>query len=104
VKDVKEVKKVQLVFETEPAHAEVFEDDALIGATPITLEQDPGKTVSLRFELKGYKPLVRKVRFEQDDAVKIRLEPIIRKGPAKKPGGLHDDPYSNVKELKDLPD
>jgi serine/threonine-protein kinase len=93
---------VKLRFETQPANAEVFEDDVLLGTAPLTLSRPPGQVVSLRFELKGFKGQARKVRFETDDTVQISLDPAPKKGPGK--SGLHDDPYGNGKELKDLPD
>jgi serine/threonine-protein kinase len=95
---------VKLRFETQPANAEVFEDDVLLGTAPLTLSRPPGQVVSLRFELKGFKGQARKVRFETDDTVEISLDPAPapKKGPGK--SGLHDDPYGNGKDLKDLPD
>jgi serine/threonine-protein kinase len=88
---------VKLRFETQPANAEVFEDDVLLGTAPLTLSRPPGQTVSLRFELKGFQAQARKVRFESDDTVQISLEPTPKQGTPRR-GGLHDDPYSNGKD------
>ncbi|MBL8953439.1 MAG: protein kinase [Myxococcaceae bacterium] len=105
--------KLALTFETVPPGAEVYEDDVFVGKSPVSLAREREKVVSLRFELKGYKPLSRKVRFEDGEkSVSFELEKEKRggsgPGPSNsgkpKPTGLHDDPYSTVKELKDLPD
>ncbi len=99
-------KKLTVTFVTTPAGAEVFEDDVLVGTTPVTLSRAASQVVSLKFELKGHKPVSRKVRFEEGQhEVTIELEKLAKPGPApqKKPGGLRDDPYTNVKDLKDAP-
>jgi hypothetical protein len=99
--------KLSVTFETKPAGAEVFEDDVLVGTSPVTLMRARDQVISLRFELKGHKPLVRKVRFEEGERkVLVELE---KKGgggagPAPKKDKLHDNPYESVKDLKDLPD
>jgi len=103
------VQKLTLTFETTPPGAEVYEEDVFLGNAPVSVSREREKVVSLRFEMKGYKPLSRKVRFEGGEkTVSFELEREKKAGggsaPAKKPSGLHDDPYSSVKELKDLPD
>ena len=98
--------KLALTFETSPTGADVYEDDVLLGASPVTLTREQSQVVTLRFELKGYKNLTRKVRFESGGrVVVIELEKDRRNtGPAPRPKGPHDEPYSNVKDLKSLPD
>ena len=53
-------------LEAVPPQAEVYEDDILLGATPLTISRPPGTLTSLRLEAKGFQPLSRKVRFESD--------------------------------------
>jgi hypothetical protein len=76
---------VKLTLEATPPQAEVYEDDILLGATPLTISRPPGTLTSLRLEAKGYQPLSRKVRFESDTSLKLELEKDAVK--VKKPGG-----------------
>jgi hypothetical protein len=93
---------VKLTLEAMPPQAEVYEDDILLGATPLTLSRPPGTLTSLRLEAKGFQPLSRKVRFESDTTLRLELEKEVAKvktgGGAKKPRPPGDD------DLMDLPE
>lgn len=94
---------VKLTLEATPPQAEVYEDDILLGATPLTLSRPPGTLTSLRLEAKGFQPLSRKVRFESDTTLRLELEKEVAKvktggGGARKPRPPGDD------DLMDLPE
>ncbi|PZR17277.1 MAG: hypothetical protein DI536_02830 [Archangium gephyra] len=91
---------VKIALETDPERAEVYEDDVLLGSTPLTLSRPLGTLASLRFEQRDYTPVSRKVRFESDTTVSIVLEkakPAMKKPPPR-PERTADD-----SELKDSP-
>jgi hypothetical protein len=90
---------VKLTLESTPAHVEVYEEDVLLGATPLTISRPPGTVTSLRFEAKGFQPLSRKVRFESDTTLPLQLEKEVAKG--KKPGKPRPP---NEGDLMDLPE
>ncbi len=87
---------VKLLIDSEPTGAEVYEDDVLLGTTPLALSRPQGATFALRFTLKDHKVLARKVRFESDTAVRVQLEKERGKGPRSPRGGPEED-------LKDVP-
>ncbi|MFO0596186.1 MAG: protein kinase [Myxococcaceae bacterium] len=65
---------IKLTLEAVPDRVEVYEDDILLGMTPITISRPQATVTALRFELRGYAPLTRKVRFESDTALKVELQ------------------------------
>ncbi|MDP2270971.1 MAG: protein kinase [Archangium sp.] len=77
---------VKIMLETTPPHAEVYEDDVMLGSTPMTLSRPPGTLTSVRFEAKGFQPLAKKVRFESDTTLRLELQKEAGKGAIKKPG------------------
>ena len=91
---------IAFALESAPEHAEVFEADVSLGSTPLTLRRPSGSTAELRFELKGYAPVTRKVRFETNSTLKVVLEP-----EKKRPGpvGPTRTPVPRVEDLKDAP-
>ncbi len=82
----KPVEVVKIVLETTPPHAEVYEDDVMLGSTPMALSRPPGTLTSVRFEAKGFQPLAKKVRFESDTTLRLELQKEAGKGVSKKPG------------------
>jgi serine/threonine protein kinase len=112
-------KQVKFTFKSVPEQAEVFDADIMIGTTPFTITREKGQVGEFRFVLGGFKPATKKIRFEEDSSLSISLEKEKAKEPpkeAKEPRGpkpvgtkpapkpLKNDPYGDVKELKDLPD
>jgi serine/threonine protein kinase len=98
------VRPVKLTFQSVPDRANVFDGDVQLGTTPFALNREKGQVSELRFELKGYKPLNRKVRFEEETTIAIELEKLAPAAVNKpRPKALHDDPYTDVKDLKDAP-
>ncbi|MCC6332860.1 MAG: protein kinase [Myxococcales bacterium] len=90
---------VKLTFTSGDVRAEVYEDDVLLGTTPLTLSRPQGTLTTLRFEAKGHEPATRKLRFEADTAVALELEKTRAKG---KPAGPRP-PRPPSEELKDSP-
>ncbi len=78
------VAKVSLL--SEPP-AEVYEDGALLGMTPLTLSRPPGTLATLEFALKDYEPVRRRLRFETETTVKVTLERKPTRRPAARPAG-----------------
>ena len=91
---------VKLTLESVPQHVEVYEEDVLLGSTPLTISRPPGTTTGLRFETKGFQALNRKVRFESDTALHLELEKEVVK--VKKPTGKPRPPDEG--DLMDLPE
>ncbi len=77
---------VKIALETTPPHAEVYEDDVMLGSTPMTISRPPGTLTSVRFEAKGFQPLAKKVRFESDTTLRLELAKEAGKAIIKKPG------------------
>ena len=95
------VAAVKLGLETiTPPHVEVYEDDVMLGSTPLTISRPQGTITSVRFEAKGFVPLTRKVRFESDTTLRLELEKEAVK--VKKPVGKPRPPDEG--DLMDLPD
>ncbi len=91
---------VKLTLNSTPLHVEVYEDDVLLGATPLTISRSPGTVTSLRLEAKGFQPLPKKVRFESDTSLNLELEKeVVVK--VKKPGKPRPPGEG---DLMDLPD
>ncbi|MBS1149574.1 MAG: hypothetical protein H6Q89_1272, partial [Myxococcaceae bacterium] len=130
-KDVPAVKNVKFSFKSVPDHAEVFDGDVMIGTTPFAVTREKGQVGEYRFVLAGFKPASKKIRFEEDTGLEIQLEkepakqapkespkdppkdppkdqkeprPTRPVGTKPVPKPLKNDPYGDVKELKDLPD
>ncbi len=91
---------VKLSLQTTPEQVEVYEDDVLLGTTPLTLTRQPGAVASLRFEQRDYTPATRKVRFESDTVISVSLEKskLVKKPPGPRPTRAPDD-----EGLKDSP-
>jgi hypothetical protein len=85
--------RVKLVIDSVPARADVWEGEVLLGTTPLTLQRKVDSVAELRFELRGYARLTRKVGFSADTTMTVTLEPV-RRAPAPRPP---------VEELKDAP-
>jgi hypothetical protein len=66
--------EVRITFETTPEGAEVYAGDELLGTTPFTLARKADESVTLTFQLKGYTPLTRKVRFASSGRIAVELE------------------------------
>ncbi len=77
---------VKIELETTPPHAGVYEDDVMLGSTPMAISRPPGTVTSLRFEARGFEPLARKVRFESDTTLRLELRKEVGKVIIKKPG------------------
>ncbi len=95
-----------LTFDTQPAGAEVYDGDFLLGVTPFTLQRQQGQVVELRFVLKDYLPQLRKVRFEDTARVNIELEkkqPVAAQPVAPRPPLKERVKKPSSSELKDLP-
>ena len=92
---------VKLTLETDPERVEVYEDDVLLGSTPLTISRPLGTLASLRFEQRDYTPVSRKVRFESDTTVSIALEKT--KAAPKKPSSPKPGRTADDSELKDSP-
>ncbi|GMU58246.1 MAG: hypothetical protein AMXMBFR34_00090 [Myxococcaceae bacterium] len=90
---------VKLTFTSGDVRAEVYEDDVLLGATPLTLSRPQGALTTLRFEAKGYEAVSKKLRFEADTTVPLTLEKTKVKG---KPAGPRP-PFPPTEDLKDNP-
>jgi serine/threonine-protein kinase len=88
---------VKLTLTSEPERVEVYEEDVLLGTTPLTLTRPRGELTTLRFEAKGFTALTRKLRFEADTTVPVTLEKAARVK-VKRPVGAPPD-----EELKDNP-
>ena len=117
-------KQVKFGLKSVPEGAEVFDGEMMIGTTPFSVTRERGAVGEFRFVLAGHKSASRKLRFEEDSSMTMQLEKEKEKEKAKEPvkeaakeprepkpakakapaKGLHNDPYSDVKELKDLPD
>ncbi len=109
-------KSVKFTFNSVPEHAEVFDGEVMIGTTPFAVSREKGQVGEYRFVLPGYKPASKKIRFEEDSSLAVQLEKAkevaapVREPKPTKPGtkappkALHNDPYGDTKELKDLPD
>jgi eukaryotic-like serine/threonine-protein kinase len=98
--------KVKLTVTTEPDKAEVSEDDVLLGRTPLSLSRDSGAVAVLKFSLKGYKVMVKKIGFVSEQPIEIILEKEKPFAVPKKPTGkdLTDNPYQQKnEELKNSP-
>ncbi|MBL8924403.1 MAG: protein kinase [Myxococcaceae bacterium] len=98
-------KLVKLTLETKPDGVEVFEGDVSLGVTPFVLSRPPQSVVELRFVLKGYQELTKKVAVPlADEARSFELE---KKrgggpGPSKPKGDELKDPYAHpTEDLKD---
>ena len=89
---------VKLSLVSTPSQAEVYEEDVLLGTTPLTISRAPGTLTCVRLQAKGFEPLSKKVRFESDTTLRLELEKETTK--VKKMGKprLPDD------DLKDLPE
>ncbi|MEW5740290.1 MAG: protein kinase [Myxococcota bacterium] len=88
---------VKLTFTSDDVRVEVYEDDVLLGTTPLTLSRPQGALTTLRFEAKGYETVSKKLRFEADTTVPVALDKV-KKG---KPSGPRAFPPTE--DLKDNP-
>ena len=95
---------VKLTLEATPPQAEVYEDDILLGATPLTISRPPGTLTSLRLEAKGFQPLARKVRFESDTTLELELEKEVAKSKKPGTGGSGKPRPPGDDDLMDLPE
>ncbi len=75
---------VKITLTTTPAGAEVVEDQAVVGVTPLTIDWARGTTRTLTFTLAGHRPLQKALRPELDQAFDFTLEPV-RANPQVKP-------------------
>ncbi len=99
-----EPKLVKLTLESKPDGAEVFEKEVSLGTTPLVLSREAQSIVELKFVLKGYQDLQRKVAMPVDDTSRsFELEKKRPGGPApaKTGGGDLKDPYAPTEDLKD---
>jgi serine/threonine protein kinase len=106
---------LKLAIDTDPSGAEVYEGDVLMGSTPITLSRPQSSVVEFTFSLAGYKSLKRKIGFNSEQGVRVKLEkekagataPVRPTNPVARPD-LADNPFdtepkSPTEQLKDLP-
>jgi len=96
-------KLVKLTLETKPDGAEVFEKDVSLGTTPLVLTREAQAIVDLRFVLKGYQDLSKKLAMPlADESRSIELEK--KRGGGKPKGGseLKDLDFEQANDLKDL--
>ena len=99
-----EPKVVKLTIESKPDGAEVFEKEISLGTTPLVLSREAQSIVELKFVLKGFQDLQRKVAMPVDDGSRVfELEKKRTGGPApvKTGGGELKDPYAPTEDLKD---
>ena len=74
-----------VVIKSEPDGSRVTTGKHLFGTTPLTLKLRPGNSYEFTFSKAGYAPLVRRFRFDEDEAQTLRVT--LKKSPeAKKPG------------------
>jgi hypothetical protein len=98
-------KLVKLTIETKPDGAEVFEKDVSLGMTPLVLSREAQAIVELRFVLKGYQDLSKKLAVPlADESRTIELEKKRAGGDKPKTGGsgLKDLDFEQANDLKDL--
>jgi serine/threonine-protein kinase len=67
--------RVKVEVESDPAHAEVWEGDTRLGATPLTLHAAPDTRRSLELRLSGHDPLRATVTFERSETYWLVLQP-----------------------------
>jgi serine/threonine-protein kinase len=78
--------KVTLTLKTKPPGAEVLENGAVIGTTPLTASFERGTTRTLTFRLADHKDLEKSLRPEVDQELEFPLERVApRTPPARKP-------------------
>jgi serine/threonine-protein kinase len=100
-----EPQPVRLTLESVPEKVEVFEQDILLGATPLTISRPPGTLTELTLQAKGFTSLTRKVRFESDSSLRLELEKAEAPKPKKGPGAGGTKPRPPAgDDLMDLPD
>ena len=98
-------KQVKLTLETKPDGAEVFEKDVSLGTTPLVLTREAQTVIDLRFVLKGYNDLTRRLAMPlADESRSLELEKKRSGGGKPKSGGsgLKDLDFEQANDLKDL--
>jgi hypothetical protein len=80
-----QVAGVKLTLESAPSGSEVFEEDVLLGTTPLTVSRPSGTLTTFRCEAKGFTALTRKVRFEADTTLRFELVEVAAKAVGKRP-------------------
>jgi serine/threonine-protein kinase len=100
------VPPVKTVIITLPEKAAVYEGSIYVGTTPLSLTREAGAVVELRFQARGFQELTQRVQFTPDmPAVELQLQHETVRAPKKRqPTELHDDPYKQENDLKDMPD
>jgi serine/threonine-protein kinase len=97
-------KTVKLTLESKPMGAEVFENDVLLGRTPLPVTRASGSIVELRFVLKGFFDLSRKVMMPTEDESRVfelekKVTAVGRPKPKDELKGLD---FEQTNDLKDL--
>ncbi len=94
------------LLKSEPAGAEVFKGDVLVGTTPFKLKGDKDSVLELTLKLNGYKPFPVKVGLDSESDLSLTLEKERAAAvvvPKKPKNDLAPDPY-DVKQTEDLKD
>ncbi len=102
-------KLVEFVLDTRPSGAEVFEDEVSLGITPLKLNRKPESVMNLKFALKGYQDLSKKIAVPEAGTQRPPIELEKKRGgtgpgPSKPPSGPGPeikDPYAQPEDLKD---
>jgi len=100
-------KLVKLTLESTPEGAEVFEKDVSLGTTPLVVSREAQAILELRFALKGYQDLTKKLAMPlADESRRVELEKEKKRAGGGKPkaggGDLKDLDYEQTNDLKDL--
>jgi len=92
------VPQVELTFNADQV-AEVYEGEYLLGVTPFALVRDKGSAAELTFKARGFKPIIRKLRFESVQSLTLTFEREGR-GPAARPAT--PAPAQQEEQLKEI--
>ncbi len=96
------VEHVSLRVESEPAGAEVYEGDVLLGSTPLTLDRVKGSPpVSLTLKRSGFKPLTLRLGTASSLSVTRKLVPSRRAGGGKRSPGKAKGHHTKPKPKHD---
>jgi hypothetical protein len=100
--DPKAADTVMLSVTTTPDHAQVYDGDKLLGATPGKFTVSARKALALRIELKGYRTASRTLTLEKDDELSVPLEKAAARPP--QPPNIKRPPPTSGDGLKEMPD
>lgn len=79
------VVSIHVTIKTQPDGAEVIEDGALLGTTPLALDWPRASRRTLRFRLAGHAELEKDLKLEADQTLEFTLEPVRKAAPTPTP-------------------